>query len=409
MATQPHSISNRAATLAIELPDSRRLARRITVIWGLLFFNGLPFQSASILPLPQRIAQLMTAGALVLALLLTLQLNPRMHIRPNVVLTLATLLAATAFVTSIRGTAGVGALFRCIRLDVYLFVLWLLTPWWGRRDLLFARCHLRVLIGVLASVMLGVAVAPSLALGGRLIGVIWPIPAPQVGEFAALTAGIAIVLWLSGALARRPALALTCGGLVVTFLTETRTSLIGLCAGLVLAIASLLLTHRRVRHALTAALIAAPLLIGALAPAFTTWFARDQSTEELHGLTGRTQVWTDLVAQPRTEFNRWFGFGLGDKSFDGRPIDSTWLAAYHEQGLVGDCLIAMILLFLFIAIGFAPAGPARAIALFLVVYCSCASYTEVGLGDATPYLLHIVVAASLLVSRDDETAVAATQ
>ncbi|HEX2187144.1 MAG TPA: O-antigen ligase domain-containing protein, partial [Chloroflexota bacterium] len=48
-------------------------------------------------------------------------------------------------------------------------------------------------------------------------------------------------------------------------------------------------------------------------------------------------------------------------------------------------------------------GPERALATFLVVYCAIASYTEVGLGDASPYLLHIVVAASLLVTarRDD--------
>jgi hypothetical protein len=42
---------------------------------------------------------------------------------------------------------------------------------------------------------------------------------------------------------------------------------------------------------------------------------------------------------------------------------------------------------------------------FLVVYCAVASYTEVGLGDASPYLLHLVVAASLLASAADVTSV----
>ena len=43
-------------------------------------------------------------------------------------------------------------------------------------------------------------------------------------------------------------------------------------------------------------------------------------------------------------------------------------------------------------------GPRRAVALFLVVYCVVASITETGLGDASPYLLDLVVAASLLVA-----------
>jgi hypothetical protein len=36
------------------------------------------------------------------------------------------------------------------------------------------------------------------------------------------------------------------------------------------------------------------------------------------------------------------------------------------------------------------------VALFLVSYCLVASISETGLGDASPYLLSLVVAASLL-------------
>ena len=35
-------------------------------------------------------------------------------------------------------------------------------------------------------------------------------------------------------------------------------------------------------------------------------------------------------------------------------------------------------------------------ALFLVTYCLIASITETGLGDASPYLLELIIAASLL-------------
>jgi len=36
--------------------------------------------------------------------------------------------------------------------------------------------------------------------------------------------------------------------------------------------------------------------------------------------------------------------------------------------------------------------------LFLIVYCVIASYTEAGLGDASPYLLNLTIAAVLLTS-----------
>jgi hypothetical protein len=49
-----------------------------------------------------------------------------------------------------------------------------------------------------------------------------------------------------------------------------------------------------------------------------------------------------------------------------------------------------------VAAAFRPPGPERAIAVFLLVYCLVASYTEVGVGDASPYLLSVVVAASLV-------------
>ena len=46
---------------------------------------------------------------------------------------------------------------------------------------------------------------------------------------------------------------------------------------------------------------------------------------------------------------------------------------------------------------FQPAGPQRAIALFLVVFCLLSSFTETGLSDPSLYLLDLSLAASLLV------------
>ncbi len=47
-------------------------------------------------------------------------------------------------------------------------------------------------------------------------------------------------------------------------------------------------------------------------------------------------------------------------------------------------------------------GPRRAVALFLIVYGLISSITETGIGDASPYILDLVVAASLLSSRPTE-------
>ena len=128
-----------------------------------------------------------------------------------------------------------------------------------------------------------------------------------------------------------------------------------------------------------------------------TWLARGQDDQDLAALTGRRAVWESVLAEPRSTFEVLFGFGLSNKSFNGLPIDSNWLATYYDVGVVGVAINAAMLLFLLVAAGFRPQGPKRALALFLVAYCIVASFTETGLSDASPYLLELTLAASLLV------------
>src|SRR6185437_10697311 len=61
----------------------------------------------------------------------------------------------------------------------------------------------------------------------------------------------------------------------------------------------------------------------------------------------------------------------------------------------------LLLMLIFLAVTHRP-GVRRATALFLIVYCLVASITETGLGDASPYLLELVVAASLLAAPAQE-------
>lgn len=400
----------------IDLPVADRwVQRRVSIIWGFLFLNVLAFRGGSpnlLLPISKTAGTLITGGALAVALLLALSLNRRLDIRPNVVLALATVLGGIALAVSLLGGAGVGAVIRSVRLLGFLAVLWLLTPWWGRRDLLLVRCHLRALIVVCGTVLLGLLIHPSVALSGsgqhRLVGIIWPIPAPQVAEYAAVAAGMAIILWLSGRMHRTTALLLAGTGSVMVLATQTRTALIAFVVAVIFGAATLFVTRARVRRVVAIAVIVIPIAAIVLLPAFSVWFDRHQSNTERSGLTGRKQVWDALLAAPRPEFNRWFGFGLSDKSFGGLSIDSTWLAIYQDEGLIGDAIVAVTLGILLIAPSFQPPGAARAVATFLVVYCVISSYTEVGLGDASPYVLSIVVAASLVASGRRRGQLAAT-
>jgi hypothetical protein len=65
---------------------------------------------------------------------------------------------------------------------------------------------------------------------------------------------------------------------------------------------------------------------------------------------------------------------------------------------VGDAIVALFMLALLLKAFIVPRGPAKSLALFLIVYCLVASYTEVGLGDASTYILDLSIAGSLLMS-----------
>ena len=81
----------------------------------------------------------------------------------------------------------------------------------------------------------------------------------------------------------------------------------------------------------------------------------------------------------------------------GQSIDSTWVDVYQNQGLVGDVIVGSILVAMLVLALSRPRGPTRAVALFLIVYCLFASFHEDGLGEASQYMLDLVLAASLLV------------
>lgn len=377
-----------------------RTPRLVSVAWALLLVNTLGYTTVDlIIPFPRPVAQLVTMGALVTAFGLALILNPRVHIRPSVYLLLLSLLVLVSIASSLRLESGLGSLFRCFRLTLFVATLWLLSAWW-RGDLRFARYHVRALGAVLLTVLAGLVISPGGAFSGpdgRLVGAIWPIPAPQVGLYCATAAGLSAILWLTRNIDGRSAGVIVVPAIGLLLLSHTRTALLGLVVALVLAGLSLAFTHARVRRTLAAGIGFGGVLFLVFGGAIMTWLQRGQDAEELANFTGRAKVWDLLLAKERTLSEQLFGVGLTDKSFAGLPIDNSWLSIYHEQGWVGIAIVVAILGCLLTAAALRPAGPARACAVFLIVYCIVASYTEVGLSDASPYLLNLALAASLLI------------
>jgi hypothetical protein len=305
-----------------------------------------------------------------------------------------------SLVASLHNEFVFGSVYRGLRLLAFVACLWLLTPWWGRRDMVLLRAHRVCLWVALGTVVVGAALAPGKAFSfeGRLSGALWPMPPPQVAHYAAVLLGTSVILWMCRVITGRHtllAVGLATGVLVGT---HTRTAIAGTVIGLALASASLFLGHARVRRVSASTLLGLGAAVLLFASQIVTWLARGQSAEDATQLTGRTKVWSDVFATPRPTLEQFFGSGLSNKSFQGLAVDSNWVATYLDQGWFGMVVEAGVLVLLLLMAITHVRGPRRAIALFLIVYCIVASVTETGLGDASPYLLDLVVAASLLVS-----------
>ena len=388
----------RVGALTPAQAHERWAVRKVGTAWGLLFLNVLTFApGVSLLPIPATVGKVITQGALPVALLVALTANRRLLVRPSIFLCLVSLLAIEAILTCLNAQHLRSTAYRTFRLDAFVVTLWLLSPYFGRRDMLIVRCHLKAMMVVLGTVLLGLMIAPGRALGGRLTGVIWPVPATQVAHYAAVTLGMVLMLWFCGRLGGRATLTIIAVSATMLILTHTRTALVGAIAGIIVGGLSLIVSTRRVSKFFTIVVGAVAVAVLTSTAAITSWLERGQGTTQLYGLSGRTNFWGPLLAFPRNKFQEIFGFGLSNDSFAGLPIDSNWFDSYQNQGLFGVVVCALILLFLFVAAGFHPRGVQRALALFLTTYCLMASFTEIGFTSASSYMLDVAVAASLLV------------
>ncbi|MEU0398681.1 O-antigen ligase domain-containing protein [Streptomyces sp. NPDC006197] len=372
--------------------------RTVGTAWALLALNVLGSAGAkTVVTIPRSLIQMVTMGALVGAFALALTANLRLRIRPSAFVFLLTLLLVPSLVSSVD--VGAGALFRCARLSLFVATLWLLSRWWDG-SLRFVRYHIRWYFAVLVLVAAGLVISPGTAMpeyyGGRLVGALWPLTPPQIGQYSAVIIGLGVLLLLGRRTTGASTAVVVVPSLVLLAMTHTRTATLGLIIGLVLAIGSLFLTSAAARRVFAWAVLCASVAAVVFGSALRAWFLRGQSQENFSNLTGRAKVWDALLAAPRTTGEKVFGTGLGDKSFGGLPIDNSWLAVYNEQGLLGVGIVAAFVIVLGGVALLRPPSLSRACAIFLISYCGISSYTEVGLGDASAYLLHLALAASLL-------------
>lgn len=387
-------------TLAVHpaVARDRSVRRRLFAAWGLLYLNTMTFVPGfSVLDIPSKVGKGIAQAALPLAIVLLLTVNPRLRIRPSLFLCLVSALAAETVLTAVQ-IHHLGTAFRTFRMVEFAIALWLLTPWFGRPDMLLLRYHVRWLYVSLGLVFLGLVISPgkAFAYDGRLTGAIWPMVPTQIAQYAAMAAGITAVLWLGRQLRGPAALGGVLVAVIALVLTHTRTGLLALLVGIVVAGLSLFTRNSRVRRFFAGG--TAVVLIGAVTVAgvITTWLARGQTAQGITSLTGRTNLWSAVLNTPRTGFQEVFGFGLSNAGVNGLPIDSNWLSSYMQEGVFGVVVCALILVFLFGTACFRPSSPARASALFIVTYCAIASFTEDAFTDVSTYLLGLAVAASLL-------------
>ncbi|HTX27458.1 MAG TPA: hypothetical protein VME19_10610 [Streptosporangiaceae bacterium] len=375
----------------------RSVRRRVGAAWALLFFNTLTYIPGGLIHVPSHVGKAASQGALPLALLVALTANPKLRLRPNVFLCLVSLLVVDTVVTA-TAAPHLGDAFRTFRLAEFVVGLWLLTPFWGRDDMLLLRCQLRCLYVALASVMLGFLIAHHHATSydGRLEGIIWPMLPTQVAQYAAVAAGLTVVLWFGRLVSGRATVVGVTFAVAILLLTHTRTALVGLVVGVIVAGLSLFASNTRVRKLFATG--AAVVSVGVISASgiVLTYLERGENSKGLTSLTGRTNFWALVLNTPRTKFEEIFGFGLSNASVDGLPIDSNWLSGYMQEGLFGVVVCAAILVWLIVTAFFQPSGIRRALTLFLLTYCTIASFTEDSFTDVSTYLLHLTVAASLL-------------
>ena len=99
---------------------ARNIPRLVLYAWAALFLNVLAPGGESLLPLPHFAMQAVAQGSLLVAVLFALLANPRLALRPNLLLVLLSVLALTSFIVSLHNEFIVGSVYRGFRLLTFV-------------------------------------------------------------------------------------------------------------------------------------------------------------------------------------------------------------------------------------------------------------------------------------------------
>ncbi len=272
---RPRSLA--ARSLVPRQERERWRTRRVALAWGLLYLNVATFYGPGLLYIPTILGKAVTQGALPAAILVLITANRKFTVRPNVFLCIVTLLLCETVIGALA-PEHFGTIYRTFRLTEFIVALWLTTPWWGRNDLILVRAHLTCLAVLLTSTALGIAIAPNHAFTqGRLQGIIWIIPPTQVAHYAAIGAGLVIVLWFGGLMRGRTTATIVVIYGIMLVLTHTRTALTGMVAGVIVAGLSMITARARVRRFFATAATVGGVAVISASSLLSTWLARGES------------------------------------------------------------------------------------------------------------------------------------
>ncbi len=233
-----------------------------------------------------------------LAIFLLLLANRRVILRPNVFLCIVSSFPLEAILTALQ-PQYLGTIYRTFRLVEFVIALWLLTPWWGRRDLLLVRCHLKAYLVIPDQCFSARLSPPGRREEGRLASAsgtsrrLKSVTTRRSRQASSSCSGFC------GKLPGRLALGIVVVSVGMLILTHTRTALVGMMAGILIAYLSLVTTNARVRKLLDTAGIILVIAILTQSSFITSCLLRGEGTQDLPKLTGRTKVWTAILRFPR--------------------------------------------------------------------------------------------------------------
>jgi hypothetical protein len=394
--------------------DRRRLPLEQLIavsVWVLVVVNVQPWVRQPSVPQAQATVEpsgakgaLLAATFMVAVVLAAPRFRARMPATYLLYIAYLFLAAATAFHLSDPRPP----LLRVVRLGLAIAIPLLLWSWLAGRPQRFLRAHrlAHVLVGLV--VVAGLAAAPdgawdgagSFAAGGRLQGVLLPMLPPRVGEIGAVLVGLTTIALVFRQARPLPAGIVIALGLSLVILSRTRTAAAALLVGLLVAF-GITRKHRLGRRGLATLGVVVLLAVPLFVP-LRSWAVREQDSQRLASLTGRTLAWSAVLEQQTSVRTTMLGHGLGNKGvllrrgegdFDVMAIDNGWLSLFWETGWLGVGVVLLALLSAVVAVARAPTPAVRAAAGFLLVYVAVTSITETGLSDLSSQTLHVLVAA----------------